>query len=129
MTKELLQDQFSHPPFREAEFGLRIRRNLALVRIHRPRGISKGGIYIERPTNWPDIWAHVISPPAPEYNHKLDLKFGDLVLYRKYSGVLIDQPEYIDYDTPGELADHILLHHDNILMNLGKEGPTMGMRI
>lgn len=89
----------------------KIRPNRVLVRPYQPKGLTPGGIYLERNEKWPPIFGHVLAVPW-DCDH--DIEPGDFVCYKHLTdNELYDEP-YMNPIIPGERADVVILHVESI---------------
>lgn len=67
----------------------RIRENCLLVRLYRPEGFTRSGLFVE-PKKGPPIWAHILAfhPYVHRYTHQF-LTPGDMVLFHRYADDVI----------------------------------------
>lgn len=63
----------------------RIRSNGIVVKLYRPEGFTKSGLFVE-PKKGPPIWAHVVAfhPHVRNYTH-VDINLGDMILFHRYA--------------------------------------------
>lgn len=81
-----------------------------------PKGLTQGGIYLERNHRWPNIFGHVMAIHMNEH----ELSPGDFILFTH----LTDLSIMIEGDPPDEV-EFVLIHVNSVLANFGKDLVTL----
>lgn len=92
------KDNYEYPTFEypgirhESTLGVpipRIRTNCIIIKLYRPEGFTKSGIFVT-PKKGPPIWAHLVAfhPNVRNYTH-VDMTPGDMVLFKRYADDII----------------------------------------
>jgi co-chaperonin GroES (HSP10) len=88
-----------------------IRRNRLLIRPHRSKGLTQGGIYLERNEKHPPTWAHVLAiSPLTWY----DIQPGDMVIFRRYNEQVLYSEPVVNSRYPGEEAEVAIIHAESV---------------
>lgn len=116
--KQIALHRHRFPPFtsRLLEFpgwttDYQIRPNRVLLRPYQPKGLTPGGIFLERNEKWPPIFGHVL---AVAEDNSYGLYPGDFVCFKHLTESELYDEDVKEPFTVGDRAQVVLVHVESI---------------
>jgi co-chaperonin GroES (HSP10) len=119
-TKALLSMEFHYPALTSEirvypgckQLPHSIRPNRLLIRPFQPKGLTAGGVYLERSDKHPPTWGHVLACHA---DNEANLKPGDMVMFDRYTEEVLYSEKLSKPSYPGEEGEVAVLHIRSVI--------------
>lgn len=92
-----------------------IRPNTLLVRPYSPAGFTEGGLWVTLNEKWARVWAFVL---ASSYSSSLRYQPGDLIVFERWSELLLDYDESVDPSLPDMKQPICILHEKAVIARI-----------
>jgi co-chaperonin GroES (HSP10) len=86
-----------------------IRPNRLLIRPFQPKGLTPGGIYLERNEKHPPTWGHVLAT-AENIPEHYSIEPGVMILFTRYAEETLYTEPLQNYTYPGEEGAVAIIH-------------------
>ena len=94
---------------------MHIRPNTLLVRPYSPAGFTEGGLWVTLNEKWARVWAFVL---ATSYSSSLRYRPGDLIVFERWSELLLDYDESVNPKFKGEKQPICILHEKAVIARI-----------
>jgi hypothetical protein len=92
-----------------------IRPNTLLVRPYSPAGFTENGLWVTLNEKWARVWAFVL---ATSYSSSLRYQPGDLIVFERWSELLLDYDESVNPSFAGEKQPICILHEKAVIARI-----------
>lgn len=106
---------YSPLPMNSKVWKMEIRPNTLLVRPYSPQGFTEGGLWVTLNDKWARVWAFVLASAhsaAPRFGP------GDLIVFERWSELLLDYDEPVNPKFSGEKQPICILHEKAVIARI-----------
>ena len=96
-------------------WSMMLRPNTLLVRPYSPAGFTENGLWVTLNEKWARVWAFVL---ATSYSSSLRCQPGDLIVFERWSELLLDYDESVNPKFKGEKQPICILHEKAVIARI-----------
>jgi hypothetical protein len=94
---------------------MQIRPNTLLIRPYSPAGFTEWGLWVTLNEKWARVWAFVL---ATSYSSSLRYVPGDLIVFERWTELLLDYDESVDQSQPSLKQPICILHEKAVIARI-----------